>query len=146
MCRRGPPPGTAGSRGEVGEDGRGKCPGLGLEADQLQGLDLDAQEVQGRVLLEEEAPRQPTERRLTLDRGLVRPDQVALHAPRSNEAVKTPKRGIRRWELRLRLICHVFSSFRERPGFRYPGALIGRSERPGGSRHAQTFTHRYSTD
>src|SRR6185436_13574019 len=81
--------------------------GLGVVADQLQALDLEPQEIQPRVLLEEEASRQPTERRLTLDSDLIRTDQMPLHGPPSDEAVKSPKTAIRRRELRLRLVCHA---------------------------------------
>jgi hypothetical protein len=67
---------------------------------------LHPQEAQRCALLQKEFTREPTERRLTVDRDLVRADQVALHAPRSDEPVQPPKGRVRGRKLCLRVVCH----------------------------------------
>src|SRR5215211_6381063 len=94
---------------EAGVDRRREGVSLRVVADQLQGVDQLAGEVDPHALLEEEASRQPAERRLALDVLLVGADQVALHAPAADQPVEPPQRRVRL--RRLKGLGHGGSSF-----------------------------------
>ncbi len=87
--------------GQVGEDVRSEGLGLGVVANEFQAVDLHAHKVHLHVLLQEEAPRQPAISGLTLDVVFVRANQVALHAPRADQAVQTLQRRVGLVHLRL---------------------------------------------